>query len=682
MKIHGKMMKDIPIKTTRDHLSRIATGTSAIDAVAELIWNSLDAGANNVTAVFDTNAIEGIEQIEIRDDGCGIEAPRIEQLFGDLGNSWKKNRERFNNRPLHGKKGEGRFKAFSLGETVTWNSVYEDNGDHKHYRFSIQGSMVGKSVFRSDDPKECNDPLGTKVTIQAIGKSLGALLNDQTTSRFTVIFAGFLHRFPDVTICINGTKIVPDDYCKIVYSEQLTEIVADDGNQYPVAAEIIEWDIPVEREIQLCDDSGIELQVTDAKIQAKGENFTVRLRSDFFKILDQQNLLIIDKLSPQVQSAVEAVRNIARGYFRRKKAAEAAGIVQRWKAEKIYPFEDKSARDISPVELAERQVFDIIGVNVQDFLPDFEKADISAKKFTFRLLAQALKDNPESLQKILTEVLNLDQEKQKELAELLEKTDLTNIIKCAKTVSNRLNFLIGLENLVYDRETKNKLLERDQLHKIVENEAWIFDENFTLSASEATLNEVLQIHIDKLGKRCDDDTPVKRESGNQGRVDLLLGLAIRPREDEMDHLVVELKRPSKKIDTEVLDQARSYALAIAGDPRFDKEKTHWKVIAVSDEMDDEAAACVNQANLPSGLYFKSQNGNIEVWAYTWTQIIGRARAKLEFLNKSLCYEADRDSSKQYLLEKYEKFIPKVDSDETADSTQDEISGSKGEDANA
>ena len=77
MKIHGKMMKDIPIKTTRDHLSRIATGTSAIDAVAELIWNSLDAGANNVTAVFDTNAIEGIEQIEIRDDGCGIEAPRI-----------------------------------------------------------------------------------------------------------------------------------------------------------------------------------------------------------------------------------------------------------------------------------------------------------------------------------------------------------------------------------------------------------------------------------------------------------------------------------------------------------------------------------------------------------------------------------------------------------------------------
>jgi len=651
-------MKDIPINTTRDHLTRIATATNAINAVAELIWNGLDAGANNISAIFDTNTLGGVEQIEIRDDGCGINATQVKKLFGDLGNSWKKNTERFKNRPLHGKKGEGRFKAFSLGEKVTWDTVYE-SADHKHYHFSIHGSMTGASVFRGGETKECNDPVGTKVTIQAISKNHGSLLDDQVLSRFTVIFAGYLHKFPDVTICINGTNIIPENHCQIVYSEQLPEIVADDGKKYPVIAEIIEWNIPVEREIQLCDDSGIELQVTDVKIQAKGENFTIRIKSDYFKILDQQNLLLVEELRPEVQDAIDAGRNVARVYFRKKKAAEAANIVQQWKAEQIYPFEEKADKDLSAVELAERQVFDIIGVNVQDFLPDFEKADNSAKKFTFRLLAQALKDSPESLQKILTEVLNLDQDKQKDLADLLKKTDLNNIIKCAKTVANRLDFLVGLENLLFDKETKRTLLERDQLHKILETEAWIFDENFTLAASEATLNEVLQIHIGKLGKMCDDDTPVEREDGTHGRVDLLLGLATRPRQDEMDHLIVELKRPSKKIDTEVLDQARSYALAIAADPRFDKEKTHWKVIAVSDEMDEEAEACVNQANMPSGQYHKSKDGNIEVWAYTWTQIIGRARAKLEFLNKSLCYEADRDSSKQYLLETYEKFIPKV-----------------------
>ena len=155
---------------------------------------------------------------------------------------------------------------------------------------------------------------------------------------------------------------------------------------------------------------------------------------------------------------------------------------------------------MSPIEIAERQVFDIIGVNVEDFLPDFENADVNSKKFTFRLLAQAIRNNPESLQTIITEVLNLKKEHQEELAELLTKTDLVSIIKSAKTVTNRLDFLTGLENLLFDKETKADLLERDQLHKILENEAWIFDENFTLSVSEAKLEEVLKIHLAKLGR--------------------------------------------------------------------------------------------------------------------------------------------------------------------------------------
>ena len=651
-------MKNIQISTTNDHLSRVASGTNAIKAVSELIWNSLDAGANNITAVFDTNHLGGLDLIEVRDDGCGINATQVERLFGNLGDSWKRTTEKFKNRPLHGKKGEGRFKAFSLGESLIWETVYEDDNDHKHYRFTIHGSMSGETIFSYDEPQECSDRVGTTVRVQAISKNQSALLAAEAVNHFTVIFAGYLHKFPNVNIYIDGTRLTPENHCKIVHAESLSDITATDGKQYPALLEIVEWDISVPRELQLCDDSGIELQVAEAKVNAKGEKFSIRIRSDYFKILDQQNLLLID--TPEIQDAIDAGRNIARGYFRRKRAAEAANVVQQWKDEKIYPFEDKEEKELSAIEIAERQVFDIIGVNVQDFLPDFDKADSSAKKFTFRLLAQALKDNPESLQKILTEVLNLDPEKQADLADLLQKTDLANIIKCAKTVANRLDFLVGLENLLFDKETKYKLLERDQLHKILENEAWIFDENFTLSASEATLNEVLQKHRKEYGLDTSDDSPVLREDGREGRVDLFLGLATCPREGEKDHLVIELKRPKKKIDGNVLMQVDSYALAISNDPRFEKSKTHWKIIAISDEMDPIADMRAHQANKPVGLVTENAENNIEVWAFTWTQVISRARAKLHFLNESLRYEADRESAKKYLLEKHEKFIPQIE----------------------
>lgn len=664
-------MNNIQINAKQDFLQRISS-TSSINAVAELIWNSLDAGANKIDVIFDDNGIGGLDRVTIVDDGCGIDVDKVQSLFGNLGDSWKKHTERFNNRPLHGQKGEGRFKAFAIGSCVTWESVYKNSQDGKHYKFTIKGYIDGKSIFTYDAPKECDALTGTKVTITSIAKAHGSLLNDETHNTFTKIFASYLRRFPSINLIIDGSRICPDDHCTIVKLAELTE-----RNGHSATVEVVEWDMKIDRQIQLCDAAGIELQTTEANVRAKGFNFTILIKSNYFRELDQQNLLSLDNFDSNTQAWIDEAREVAKGYFRQKRAEELSGIVQRWKEEQIYPFEDKDPKDITSVELAERQVFDIIGVNVQDFLPEFDKLDSANRKFTFRLLAQALKNNPESLQTILTEVLKLKPEDQKELADLLHKTELTNIIKCAKTVADRLNFIVGLENLLFDKETKKTLLERDQLHKILENEAWIFDENFALAASEATLNEVLNLHLDKLGKMCDDDSTVTREDGQEGRVDLLLGLATRPRHDELDHLVVELKRPSQKITTEVLDQARSYALAIAGDPRFDKTKTNWKVIAVSNEMNEEAEECVNQANHPVGLYHKSKNGNIEVWAFTWTQILSAARAKLEFLNKNLCYDADRESAKKYLLDKHEKYIPKVTKDMT-DSDTGENSNNSGE----
>lgn len=648
-------MAIIQLSPKKDFLDRVGS-TTPVRAVAELVWNGLDSQANCVDVSFHVNELESLDEIIVKDDGIGISADNVEAMFGGIGESWKRVHSRFKGRTLHGKNGEGRFKAFSWGSLIKWTTTYLDyNGTLKRYE------IIGRSnpyafEYSQPEPMKTGDT-NTIVSISNLKeKGLGVLQSESVLFDFAKIFAQYLLRNPCVRVSINGSVISSSNYFKPIYTDTLQPVRVKDGREFPVLLEILEWNQAVDRGISLCDSTGIELHTVEAKLRAKGINFTILVKSDYFIELDKENRLILDELDPEVDKILAQTRESAHGYFRQRKAAELANIVAQWKEDEIYPYEDKGA--LTPVELAERQVFDIVGVNVEDYLPQFVDEDKSQKKFTFRLLAQAISENPESLQRIITDVLDLKKEAQDELADILKKTDLTSVIRSAKTVANRLDFLMGLKNLVFDKGTKKLLLGRDQLHEILRNEAWLFDENFALTGSEAPLEEVLRLHLSELGKRCDDDSEVKREDGGHGRVDLMFSLANRPREGLTDHLVVELKRSSRKIDAEVLHQIQSYAFAVADDPRFEKTSTHWKFVAVSNELDSFVEQQAHQDGRPEGLVYVSKDNRIEVWVKTWTKVIHDAETRLEFINKTLSYKADRESSKDYLMRKYERFIPK------------------------
>lgn len=433
-----------------------------------------------------------------------------------------------------------------------------------------------------------------------------------------------------------------------------------------VSLSIIEWNIPTDRTLHLCDSSGISLHETEVgpQVRAPGFNFTAYVKSDHFRELDKTNQLVLADLHPDTQTILKSAKNKIREHFRRRVAEDQGKIVERWKKENIYPYEDKS--NLNPLEEAERQVFDILAVNVQSYMPDFEDGDTKSRRFTFRLLAQALRENPESVQEIVGEVLGLKKEAQDDLADLLRKTPLSAIISSAKIVANRLDFLVGLESLLFDKENKKRLLERDQLHKILEKEAWLFHEEFSLAGSEQRLEEVLQKHLEKLGKREDDPEAVRLSDGRTGRIDLMFHKVVQPRNGEYDYLIVELKRPSKKLDAEVLTQIKQYAFAVASDERFHNIPATWTFIAISNELDDYAKREANQRGQPHGRVHDDAELNITVWIKPWAEVINDARARLAFFNEQLTYEADRDTAKAYLKKTHDKFIPSGDVEESSD----------------
>ena len=181
-------------------------------------------------------------------------------------------------------------------------------------------------------------------------------------------------------------------------------------------------------------------------------------------------------------------------------------VVDEWKAEQVYPF---SGEPTTPIERAERQVFDIVAVSVQNYTPDFQQGSPKTKAMHLHLLRHAIERSPSDLQLILNNVLQLPQRKQQELAELLQETTLSAIIAAAKTVADRLKFITGLESILFEPEKRGRLKERSRLHKIVAENTWIFGEEYHLWVNDRSLTQVLQKHKDNLDPDIVIDEPVK-----------------------------------------------------------------------------------------------------------------------------------------------------------------------------
>jgi hypothetical protein len=139
-------------------------------------------------------------------------------------------------------------------------------------------------------------------------------------------------------------------------------------------------------------------------------------------------------------------------------------------------------------------------------------------------------------------------------------------------------------------------------------------------------------------------------------IDLLLGREVPQNfKNQREFLVVELKRPSQKIDLDVKAQIESYALAVVDDERFDTHTTRWTFIAVSNELTNQAERTVSQANLPRGYFHVADK--FRVGLMTWSEVLQQCRTRLELFRTKLGYTATTDDGVALLKERYTKYLP-------------------------
>jgi len=612
--------------------------------VIELIWNALDADASEVRVSFSEGGLGGIEEVRVADDGTGMSPEFAVEVFKLLGGSWKARAIRSEgNRPLHGRSGEGRWKAFGIGPRVRWETVAEVG--NRRMLTVIEGRANRMDGFEIGGPEETERPTGTVVTIDSFLEPPIGLQGASAESKVTTTFAIALEAYP-IKIFYDSVSLKPGDL-QLHRADYDLELAPEQGEG---SVTVIEWSMKVDRLLYLCDADGTPLQEVEPHLQAPGFDFTGYIRwAGFAEHVDR--LLLAEMGSPELDPVMDKAREHLREHFRKRSSEVTKRVIEEWKQEDAYPYEGEPQ---GTVEKAERDLFDVVALTAARTVNS--SGDAKAKRLQLSLMKHALETDPGALQEVLDKVLELPADRMEELRQLLHQTTLAAIVTAARTITNRLKFLEAMKLLVFDPDSKAQLRERSQLHRILANETWLFGEEYALTADDQSLDTVLTKHLKKLGReRLIDDEEVVDHDGRRRIVDLMLARSIEQVQNRLEHLVVELKAPKVKIGSDELTQVKNYAFAVVADERFNKLDVSWDFVVVSNDLDDFAEHERSQTDRKEGLLWHQDNARI--WVKTWAEIIQASEHRLKFVRNALEYTPTQGDALDYLRVTHEKYLP-------------------------
>ena len=648
-------MAELHLRADDDHVERLAHENDPVRAIVELIWNAIDAEAPTVTVELEhENALGGIVKTVVSDTGHGIDRDELESTFGRIGGSWKRLATKTKNdkRGLHGERGEGRLRAFALGSRVTWASHSVDASGVLQ-RVDVTGTTEHRHLFEWDAQPVAGVPTGTVVTaFNDSQKSLGALEAPRTRSVLLSHFAPVLLNDEDLRITYLGTDLDPSD--EVAGSTEHPLPFTDEaGTQHEAALRIIEWKSVKHRAIYYGQDAEhfvYEESAVDVETQFRYSAYVT------WSGLDHDALSLIglgDMSDAPVAALWTAARKGIREHFQNRRRERRRDQLDKWKQEKVYPFEGEAR---SETERAERAIFDVVAGTIAPQIP----AKKDSARVTLGLLRNALRQDPEQLGVLFNEVVSLNQEDRESLTRLLGETTMSGIIKAANVVTGRNKFLAGLERLIFPPDGDDTIGERDHLHPMLERELWIFGEAYHLMSSERGLTEMARNHLKLLGLPSKKVEPVRRWDEKTGRVDL--HLAVKMEEFEVArHLVVELKAPGITLGRKELNQVDDYADTILEKSVFATDKATWDIILVGTDYDSVVENRFIAGARSHGLVLapepKPGRPRVRVFTRRWRDILDENRARLRLVTDSLEHDPSLEDGLRHLQEQFADLLP-------------------------
>ena len=177
------------------------TRAKPIPALAELIWNSLDADATTINVEFAHDDLaRGMSKIVVYDNGDGFPRSDAKALFGNLGGSWKRQTRhtKRSKRMIHGQEGRGRYKAFALGQAVEWKVRFEDGpSGNRTFNITLLDADLTDVSISADAPTP-DGATGVAVEITDLRRDFQVFKSAEGLQELTEIFALYLMNYRNV----------------------------------------------------------------------------------------------------------------------------------------------------------------------------------------------------------------------------------------------------------------------------------------------------------------------------------------------------------------------------------------------------------------------------------------------------------------------------------------------------
>lgn len=627
--------------------------SDTFSAFKELINNSIQAHATKIDINIDyTDNIlfkSSIKKIEIIDNGYGVAFSDFDNRILEIGTTAKKSGQ-----------GIGRFGSFQIGALMNIETVaYDDKkNEYSKTNFSIdttdfRDAQLEQTEFKVDFQYFGKEKLNSyyKVTMQNLHHNI----NPKPSKRNKII-AGFLKEnikqtvfenypfeiFHDkVKFIVNGESIDRDDFLISTPIKKVIEYIDKNGNPHQVRFYFYNIKSPLNK-------VKVFFQTDNAGIKSVAHEYTYSsdwytpdlgtwfiyiessiLNNDLFRNLDIESLGEEEtkKLKEQIKDTINDFFKIRNQKFKK--------FLNSLESDKYYPYKNES-----PASKAQEIIFKKAAYLLEEE-HSILKRDDRIRIFLYPLLDKALSNG--DIEYIFKKIIKMSDDNVEKFRNLLDKTDIEDVVHFASLVSKKLEFLNFLQELTYG-EISKYLKERSQLHKIVENELWIFGESYNGTPhlwSDKKIGKILEDlknkHFDYEPTR-DEENLVALEGNLNDITDLFFLNEKINDSDEREIMIVELKAPKCAISEKELNQIDRYAFTIEEHAGLPNDKVKYKLLLISSKLTRFAKSKVKSRRLNSDnpfLYDRKTEKNIEVYVMEWSELIEQNKRKLGYLSNQL-----------------------------------------------
>lgn len=622
------------------------------DTIIEYILNGFEAGATVVSIFAEpySQELTALKKLEVIDNGHGISFETREETFGSFLISQKEKNIFFD----RVNKGKGRYTFSNICSKVQWATVYEKEG--KHYKYTITISNTERDYCDYTEPEETIENTGTTVTFLGIMKlTIDSIENEDLEHSIITFFAKYLYLHKEKHIYINGKEI---SY-KLLIDDSLSSSLEHEIRGVNFEITFIKWLDGSNRKsyVYYVDENYVEKYREHTKCNNNAVKFyhSIFVESPYFNtFLDlgsENGLEAPNTTNDIIFKEIRAfIFDFAKTKLKQYVQNEVPGIIQSYIDEGLFPeFTD------DPVSLAQKEDLTSVLTSVYCIQPNiFYRTKKDSKKAIIGCLNLILKtDERDNIITILDSIQKLTPEERDQLADTLRKYEPSSVVRLLNTVKSRYEIIDRLKTLIYDNTKFTN--ERDHIQKIVEQNYWLFGEEYNLVAADERLDTVLNKYLNYLDKYNTTRVAYTDPQYRARRPDIFISSmrdVVTPDGNQQENIIVELKAPHVQLTFDVYRQIEDYMRAVKKDPEFNSVYVNWKFISVCTELSQDIIEKINSRKDKGKKGLADQESNYEIYAYTWADVFTmfdiRHRhlyGKLQKVHSSLYYgDAGREKA--------------------------------------